>query len=184
MNLYWQIFWTFTKIGAFTIGGGYAMLPLIEKEVVDKKKWIDATEFIDQIAIAQSLPGVFAVNISILTGYRLKGNKGSIVAALGTILPSFVIILLIALFFRQFNENVYVMKIFRAIRPAVVALIVVPVFSTAKEVGINIRTIIIPVAAAFLIWFLGVSPVYIVLAAAIGGLIYGKLKSDKSTPKT
>ena len=175
MNLYWQIFWTFTKIGAFTIGGGYAMLPLIEKEIVSQKKWIDATEFIDRVAIAQSLPGVFAVNISILTGYRLKGNKGSIVAALGTVLPSFVIILLIALFFRQFNENVYVMKIFRAIRPAVVALIAVPVFSTAKEVGINIRTFVIPVAAAFLIWFWGVSPVYIVLAAAIGGLIYGKL---------
>jgi len=179
MNLYWQIFWVFTKIGAFTLGGGYAMLPLIEKEIVVQKKWISATEFVDRIAIAQSLPGVFAVNISILTGYRLKGNKGSIVAALGTILPSFVIILLIALFFRHFTENVYVIKIFRAIRPAVVALIAVPVFSTAKEIGINIRTIIIPVAAAFLIWFWGVSPVYIVLAAAIGGLIYGKLKIEK-----
>ena len=152
------------------------MLPLIEKEIVVRKKWIDATEFIDRIAISQSLPGVFAVNISILTGYRLKGNKGSIVDALGTILPSFVIILLIAMFFRQFSENIYVMKIFKAIRPAVVALIVVPVFSTAKEVGINIRTIIIPAAAAFLIWFWGISPVYIVLAAAIGAIAYGKLR--------
>lgn len=176
MNLYWQIFWTFTKIGAFTFGGGYAMLPLIEKEVVGKKKWISATEFIDRIAIAQSLPGVFAVNISILTGYQLKGSKGSTVAVLGAILPSFVIILLIALFFRHFNENVYVMKMFQAIRPAVIALIAVPVFSTAKEVGINIRTVIIPVASAFLIWFWGISPIYIVLAAVIGGLIYGKLK--------
>jgi len=179
MNLYWQIFSTFTKIGAFTIGGGYAMLPLIEKEVVVRKKWIDATEFIDRVAIAQTLPGVFAVNISILAGYRLKGNKGSIVAALGAILPSFVIILLIALFFRHYNENVYVMKVFRAIRPAVVALIAVPVFSTAKEVGINIRTLIIPVAAAFLIWFWGISPVYIVLAAAVGGLIYGKMRDNR-----
>jgi len=184
MNLYWQLFCTFTKIGAFTFGGGYAMLPLIEKEVVVQKKWIDPIEFIDRVAIAQSLPGVFAVNISILTGYRLKGNKGSIVAALGTILPSFVIILLIALFFRSFNENVYVMKIFRAIRPAVVALIAVPVFSTAKEVGINIRTLIIPIAAAFLIWFWGISPIYIVLAAAIGGLIYGKLRSNHPTSNT
>jgi len=176
MNLYWQIFWTFTKIGAFTIGGGYAMLPLIEKEIVVKKKWIEATEFIDRIAISQSLPGVFAVNISILTGYRLKGNIGSIVAALGTILPSFLIILLIATLFRQFNENIYVMKAFKAIRPAVVALIAVPVFSTAKEIGINIRTVIIPVAAAFLIWYMGVSPVYVVLAAAIGGIAWGKLR--------
>ena len=153
------------------------MLPLIEREIVVRKKWIDATEFIDRIAISQSLPGVFAVNVSILTGYRLKGNKGSIVAALGTILPSFFIVLLIAMFFRQFNDNVYVMKVFQAIRPAVVALIAVPVFSTAKEVGINIRTVIIPVTAAFLIWYLGISPVYIVLAAAVGGVVYGKLKT-------
>lgn len=150
------------------------MLPLIEREVVKRKKWIDPTEFIDRVAISQSLPGVFAVNLSILTGHKLKGNKGSIVAALGTILPSFFIILLIAMFFRQFNENVYVMKVFQAIRPAVVALIAVPVFSTAKEIGINIRTVIIPIAAAFLIWFWGISPVYIVLAAALGGMLYGK----------
>jgi len=177
MNLYWQIFSTFIKIGAFTIGGGYAMLPLIEREVVARKKWMTATEFIDRVAVSQSLPGIFAVNISILTGYRLKGNKGSIVAALGTILPSFVIILFIAMFFRQFNENEYVVKIFMAIRPAVVALIAVPVFSTAKETGINIRTVIIPVAAALLIWYWGISPVYVVLAAAIGGIVYGKLKT-------
>jgi chromate transporter len=175
MNLYWQIFCTFTKIGAFTIGGGYAMLPMMEKEVVVKKKWMDSTEFIDRIAIAQSLPGIFAVNLSILTGYHLKGNKGSIVATLGAILPSFIMILAVALFFRHFNDNIYVMKMFRTIRPAVVALIAVPVFSTAREVGINVRTILIPVAAAFLIWFWGVSPVYIVLAAAIGGCIYGRL---------
>jgi chromate transporter len=175
MNLYWQIFWTFTKIGAFTFGGGYAMLAMIEKEVVVRKKWMDATEFIDRVAVAQSLPGLLAVNISILTGYRLKGNKGSMIAALGTILPPFFIILFIALFFRHVNENEYVMKIFKAIRPAVVALIVVPVFTIAKEIGINIRTVIIPVAAAFLIWYLGVSPIYIVLAAAVGGVVYGRV---------
>lgn len=177
MNLYWQLFYTFTKIGAFTIGGGYAMLPMMEKEVVAKKKWMDSTEFIDRIAIAQSLPGIFTVNLSILTGYHLKGNKGSIVATLGAILPSFVMILVLALFFRHFNDHIYVKKMFRAIRPAVVALIAVPVFSTAKDVGINSRTILIPVAAAFLIWFWGVSPVYIVLAATVGGWIYGRLKS-------
>ncbi|GHT08057.1 chromate transporter [Bacteroidia bacterium] len=177
MNPYWQIFCTFTKIGAFTIGGGYAMLPLIKKDVVEQKKWIDPTEFVDIVAISQSLPGVFAVNLSVLTGYQLKGNKGSIVAALGTILPSFFIILLIAAFFRHFNENVYVMKMFNAIRPAVVALIAVPVFSTAKGIGINLKTVIIPITAALLIWIWGVSPVYIVLVAAAGGLIYGKAKS-------
>jgi chromate transporter len=177
MNLYGQLFFTFAKIGTFTIGGGYAMLPLIEKEVVEQKKWIDAGEFVDMIAISQSLPGIFAVNISILTGYKLKGNTGSIVATLGSILPSFLMILAIALFFRHFNENEYIRKMFNAIRPAVVALIAVPVFTTAKEIGINLKNVIVPVAAAFLIWFWGVSPVYIVLAAIAGGLIKLKLRT-------
>ncbi|GHT68873.1 chromate transporter [Bacteroidia bacterium] len=176
MNLYGQLFYTFAKIGTFTLGGGYAMLPLIEKDVVEKKQWIEPKEFIDTVAISQSLPGIFAINISILTGYKLKGYVGSIVATLGAILPSFLIILLIALFFRQFDENVYVVKIFKAIRPAVVALIAVPVFTTAKAVGINLKTVVIPVAAAVLIGYWGVSPVYIVLAAAIMGAGF-KLKT-------
>lgn len=179
MKLYWQIFYTFSKIGMFTIGGGYAMLPLIQKEVVDRKNWISQKDFIDMIAISQAVPGVFAVNIAIFAGYRMKGNTGSIVAALGTILPSFIIMLLIAIFFRNFKDNIYVNKMFNAIRPAVVALIAVPVFSTAKSIGINIKTIIIPIACAILIWHWGVSPMYIVLAAAIGGIIYGKLEGKK-----
>lgn len=176
MGLYWQIFYTFAKIGMFTIGGGYAMLPLIQKEVVNQKNWISQKDFVDMIAISQSVPGVFAVNIAIFAGYRMKGNAGSIVAALATILPSFIIMLLIALFFRNFQDNIYIEKMFNAIRPAVVALIAVPVFSTAKTVGINIKTIIIPIASAFLIWYWGVSPVYIVVAAGIGGIIYSKIK--------
>lgn len=174
MNQYWQLFTSFAKIGAFTIGGGYAMLPLIQKEIVNRRQWISEHDFLDMTAISQSLPGILAVNISILVGHRLKGNKGSIVATLGSILPSFVIILLIASFFRQFSDNLYVNKMFMAIRPAVVALIAVPVFTTAKAIGINLKTIIIPLAAAFLIWFWGVSPIYIVLAAALGGIIHGR----------
>jgi chromate transporter len=179
MNLYGQIFCTFVKIGAFTIGGGYAMLPLIQKEVVEKKQWISAGDFVDMIAISQSVPGILAVNIAIFSGHRMKGTLGSIVATLGAILPSFFIILLIALFFRHFQDNKYIAKMFSAIRPAVVALIVVPVFSTAKTVGIHLKTILIPAAAAFLIWYWGVSPIYIVLAAAIGGLIFGKVRKEK-----
>ena len=179
MNLYGQLFFTFTKIGAFTFGGGYAMLPLIQREVVEHKKWLETKEFLDMVAISQALPGIFAVNLSILTGYKLKKNLGGVVATLGTILPSFFIILLIAAFFRHFNENIYIAKAFKAIRPAVVALIAVPVFNTAKEVGINIKTVIIPAAAAFLIWFLGVSPIYIVLAAAAGGICFVKYKDRK-----
>jgi chromate transporter len=177
MNLYGQIFYTFAKIGLFTIGGGYAMLPLIQKEVVERKQWISADDFIDMIALSQSLPGVLAVNIAIFAGYRIKKNAGSIVAALGAILPSFIIILLIAMFFRNFSENSYIVKMFNAIRPAVVALIAVPVFSTAKAVGINLKTAIIPAASAFLIWFWGISPVYIILVAALGGIAWGKRKN-------
>lgn len=176
MNLYGQLFFTFAKIGAFTIGGGYAMLPLIQKDVVEKKKWVSQTDFLDMVAISQSMPGIFAVNISILCGHKLKGNAGSMIATLGSILPAFVIMLLIAMFFRNFSENVYVAKMFNAIRPAVVALIAVPVFTIAKNIGINIKTVIIPLASAFLIWYWGVSPVYIVLIAIAGGLIYGKLR--------
>ncbi|MDR1609899.1 MAG: chromate transporter [Candidatus Symbiothrix sp.] len=175
MNLYGQLFYTFTKIGMFTIGGGYAMLPLIEKDVVEKKQWIDPKEFVDITAVSQSLPGIFAVNISIFTGYKLKGYLGSIVATLGAILPSFLIILLIAVFFRHFDENIYVVKIFNAIRPAVVALIAVPVFTTAKNIGINLKTVVIPVAAAVLIWYWGVSPIYIVLVAAVVGVVFKRI---------
>jgi chromate transporter len=178
MKLYWQIFYTFAKIGAFTIGGGYAMLPLIQKEVVEKKRWIPAGDFVDMIAISQSLPGIFAVNIAIFTGYRMKKNAGSIVATLGSILPSFIIILLIAGFFRHFEENEIIAKMFKAIRPAVVALIAVPVFTTAKAVGITVKTVAIPVAAALLIWYWGVSPVYIIVAAAISGTIFKELKTN------
>ena len=178
MNLYWQIFFVFAKIGAFTIGGGYAMMPLIRREVVDKKRWISKDDFVDMIAVSQTVPGILAVNIAIFTGYKLKKNAGSIVATLGSILPSFLMILAIAMFFRQFENNILVRKMFNAIRPAVVALIAVPVFTTAKTVGINIKTLIIPLASAFLIWYWGISPVYIILIAGLGGLIYGKLKTE------
>lgn len=163
---------TFLRIGAFTIGGGYAMLPLIQREVVDRG-WIAKDEFIDLFAVAQSLPGIFAVNISIFTGYRLKGIPGSIVCALGTILPSFLIILAIALFFTQFQDNPWVQKIFKGLRPAVVALIAVPCITTARSIKLSGKTIIIPIVAALLIWQTIVSPVWVIIVAAAGGLIYG-----------
>lgn len=123
MNIYLESFGIFFKIGAFTIGGGYAMVPLIENEIVTKRKWIAQEDFIDLLAISQSAPGILAVNISIFIGYKLRGIRGSIVTALGTILPSFIIILAIALFFHSFKDNPIVERIFKGIRPAVVALI-------------------------------------------------------------
>ena len=169
-----EMFLTFARIGLFTIGGGYAMIPLIEEQVVRRKAWVTAEELIDLIAVAQSCPGIFAVNISIFIGYRRRGTLGAFVCTLGTILPSFFIILAIALVFRQFRDNEIVERIFRGIRPAVVALIAAPVFRMAKSAKVNRYNIWIPVAAAFAIWLLGVSPIYVILLAGIGGYVYGQ----------
>ena len=170
--MYWTLFLTFMKIGMFTIGGGYAMLPLIQREVVDRG-WMSKEEFIDIFAVAQSLPGIFAVNISIFVGYRLKKKLGGLICALGTILPSFLIILLIALCFTQVKDNVWVEKAFKGLRPAVVALIAVPCLTTARSIKLFYKLLIIPVGAALLIWLAGVSPAWIILAAIVGGLMYG-----------
>ena len=178
MNIYLELFGIFCKIGAFTIGGGYAMVPLIENEIVYKRKWIAQEDFLDLLAISQSAPGVFAVNISIFVGYKLKGIRGSLVTTLGSILPSFVIILAIALFFHNFKDNTIVERIFKGIRPAVVALIAAPTFTMAKSAKINRYTIWIPIVSALLIWLLGFSPIWIIVLAGLGGYIWGKLRVD------
>jgi chromate transporter len=180
MNQYWELFKIFFRIGAFTIGGGYAMVPLIEDEIVAKRKWIKSEDFLDLLAIAQSSPGILAVNIAIFVGYRLKGMKGSLVTSLGAILPSFLMILAIALFFQQFKSNVYVEKVFKGIRPAVVALIAAPTFKLGKSAKINRYTIWIPVISALLIWLLGFSPIWIIIAAGAGGFMYGRFYERRS----
>lgn len=173
-NIYLDAFLTFFKIGLFTIGGGYAMIPLIESEIIEKKKWVGKEEFLDLMAIAQSCPGIFAVNIAIFIGYRLRRVKGALVSCIGTALPSFIIILLIALFFHQFKDNQMVAAAFRGIRPAVVALIAVPTFNLAKKAKLNRYTFWIPIVSALLIWLLGVSPILIILIAGVGGYLVGR----------
>ena len=174
-NFYWESFSTFFRIGLFTLGGGYAMIPLIEEEVVNRKQWVSKDEMLDLIAIAQSCPGVFAINIATFIGYKLRKTRGAIATTIGTALPSFLIILAIAMFFSQFKDNRYVAAMFRGIRPAVVALIAVPTFRLGQRAKLNWFTIWIPVVSALLIWALGVSPIYIIIAAGIGGYIYGRL---------
>ena len=182
MNIYWDSFKTFFKIGIFTLGGGYAMIPLIEEEVVNKKQWVSKDEMLDLIAIAQSCPGVFAINIATFIGYKLRMTRGAIATTVGTALPSFLIILAIAMFFSQFKDNPYVAAMFRGIRPAVVALIAVPTFNLGKRAKLNWYTIWIPVVCALLIWALGVSPIYIIIAAGLAGYIYGQfIKGTDST---
>lgn len=178
-----ELFWTFFKIGAFTIGGGYAMIPLMEQEIVDKRKWLDRDEFMDTMSLAQSMPGVFAVNMATNIGFRTRGYIGAITAILGNVLMPIVMIIAIAMFFKQFSDNLIVESIFKGIRPAVVALIAAPVFKMAKTAKISWRNFWIPVVAALLIWLLGVSPVIIILVAEVGGFIYGKIKGKKEAKK-
>ena len=179
-NFYWESFRTFFKIGMFTLGGGYAMIPIIEQEVVNRHKWVDKQEMLDLIAIAQSCPGVFAINISIFVGYKLRKVRGAIATALGTALPSFLIILAIAIFFHQFEDNRVIAAMFRGIRPAVVALIAVPTFNLAKSARLNWFTVWIPIVSALLIWLMGVSPIWIIIAAGIGGFAYGRFSNTET----
>ena len=173
-NIYLESFSTFFRIGLFTLGGGYAMIPLIEEEVVNKKKWVSKEEMLDLIAIAQSCPGVFAINIATFIGYKLNKVRGAVATTLGTALPSFLIILAIAIFFKQFEDNKVVAAIFRGIRPAVVALIAVPTFRLGQRAKLNKFTVWIPVVCALAIWALGVSPIYIIIIAGLAGYIYGR----------
>lgn len=173
-NLYWTLFRTFFKIGAFTLGGGYAMIPIIQAEIVEKYKWIKQDEFLDLIAIAQSCPGVFAANIATFIGYKIKGNKGAVCTTLGAVLPSFLIILVIAMFLQQFIHIRWVAAMFNGIRPAVVALIAAPTFNLGKSAHITWVNCWIPVASAVLIWLLGVNPIWIIIAAGLGGYLWGR----------
>ncbi len=175
--MYLKLFLTFFKIGAFTFGGGWAMISIIEREIVDKHKWLSREEFLDLLAVAQALPGILAVNISVAVGDRLRGVRGSIVAALGTILPSFSMILAIAVFLTpdMIKSNPVVTSIFKGIRPAVVALIIAPVLTSARSAGIGWRTVAIPVSVALLIWskLPWVSnPILYIFLGAIGGYIW------------
>ena len=183
-NLLLKLFVTFFKIGAFTFGGGWAMISIIEKEIVDKYGWLDREEFLDLLAVAQSLPGILAVNIAVAIGDRLRGLKGSVTAALATILPSFIMILVIAVFLTPdlITSNPALSAIFRGIRPAVVALIVAPVVTTAKSARIGLKTVIIPIAVALLIWSklpVVSNPILYIILGGAGGYFYLRRQSRK-----
>jgi chromate transporter len=172
-----ELFTTFAKIGAFTFGGGWAMISIMQREIVDKHQWLDKDEFLDRLAVAQAMPGILAVNISVAVGDKICGRRGSVCAALGTIMPSFLIILAIAIFLTpdMIKNNPVVSKIFMGIRPAVVALIIAPVITTAKSAKINWRTAWIPLCSALLIWS-GIpwisNPILYVILGAVGGYLW------------
>lgn len=177
----WQIFGVFSKIGAFTIGGGYAMIPLIQNDIV-RRKWIAEDEFDELIALAQTAPGLLAVNMAIFTGFRLRGVKGSIVATLASILPSFLIILLIAMLFSGFRDNEYVIRIFKGIRPVVVALILVPMIEMARKSDDTWWKWLLTTVVLGLVGFLNISPIYILITVIVVFLAIGVWR-DKAAKK-
>lgn len=178
-HISWKLFWSFLKIGAFTFGGGYAMITLIQREVTDRHKWVDPDHFFDLLTLAQSTPGPIAINTAVFVGYSLGGYKGAVAAVAGAILPSFVIILLIAMYFSDIKDNHAVEAVFKGMRPAVVALIVAPLFGFSKGMGAYRIGIAILVAAA--IWRLDISPAWFILIGIAGGLAWAYLRKRKET---
>lgn len=168
-----ELFVIFLKIGAFTLGGGYAMLTMVEQTIVSKRRFIGKEEFWDMIAVVQTLPGVFAINTALYVGYKLRGKRGAFWSALGASLPSFVAILLIAMFFTEVKDNEYVERIFRGVRPCVVALILVPAVRLIKQNCPSWKLALVPLLAAGLIWWFKVSPILIILVVSLASVSYG-----------
>lgn len=178
-----ELFRTFFKIGAFTFGGGYAMLPLIHKEIVDMKNWLSEEEFNNVLAVTQSAPGALAVNSSIFIGYSLAGIPGAISAVLGVVIPSFLIIIGVAVFFSRLSTNTFVQRMFCGIRPAVVALVAYAAVKLSKTILVNPFGYLIAVAVLLLNLIFGISPIQNILLAALAGVgYYLLLKKNKKLP--
>lgn len=168
-----KLFLSFLKIGAFSFGGGYAMLPLIEKEVIDVHGWITAKEFIDVLAVVEMTPGPVAINSATFLGYRVAGVLGSMVATIGVVLPSIVIILIIAHFLTKFKDSPYVDWAFKGIRPVVLGLIAAASISVAGNAFIDFKSVIIGVVLFYFLAFKNLHPIAaIVIAGAVGAIVY------------
>ena len=172
-----KLFTTFFKIGLFSFGGGFAMIPLIQREVIERRKWIDEKDFLDMLVLAQSTPGPIAVNTAVFVGYKTAGVAGAIMASLGTVLPSFIVILSLALFFAEVRDNRYVDAAFRAMRPAVVALIVAPLLGLVKGMRWYLMAVSGVVASA--VWYFGFSPAYLIGISLIVGVIVAVVNGRK-----
>ncbi|ANW98158.1 chromate transporter [Thermoclostridium stercorarium subsp. thermolacticum DSM 2910] len=174
-----EIFFTFFKIGLFTFGGGYAMIPLIERETAEKKKWVKQEEITDIIAVSQSVPGAVAINLSTFIGYRIMGKIGAITAAAGVILPSFLVILAIAMFFSRFGNNPFVKAFFAGVRPAVVALIIIAAINVGKSAIRDKIGTAVTIITVILVSFFKIHPIIAISTGGIFGFAVYKLWPSK-----
>ena len=179
MKTLFQLFIVFAKIGGFTFGGGYAMLPMMQRELVENKKWTTNDEIIDYYAIGQCTPGVIAVNTATFVGYKIKGLSGAIFATLGMITPSIIIIGIIAAFISNFQEYEIVQHAFGGIRAAVVALVLSAGIKISKKSIVDAVTVVIFVAVALLSVLTDISPAVFVVIAGILGILIKGCKKDK-----
>ncbi len=170
-----ELFLTFAKIGVMTFGGGYAMLPMLEREVVAEKKWATSEELLDYFAVGQCTPGIIAVNTATFIGYKNKGIPGAIAATAGVIFPSLVIIILIAAFLQNFAESEFVKHAFMGVRAVVAALIVGAVIKFFKSGVKDLTGLVIFLLAFVLAGILGISSIYVVIGALAVGLIAGRI---------
>ena len=165
-----EILRSFLKIGAFTFGGGYAMIPIIQYEVVNRRGWLSEKEFVELLTIAQAAPGPISLNTAVFVGYKCRGYKGALAAIMGVVIPSFVIILLVAMFFHTMRDNRWVDAAFKGMRPAVVALIVAPIVGLTK--GLHWVLIAVASATALVVWHFGISPVGLLIVGALCGALW------------
>lgn len=175
-----DMFITFFKIGAFSFGGGYGMIPVVQREIVDNRKWIDKDKFIDAMAVAQGAPGPMAVNISVYVGYEVKGLVGALVAFLGSVLPSFFIMIFVANFFDAYKNNIYLQKAFIGIRPVVVGLIASAVFSLTKSSRLGREKLLIAGLSVIGIAFFKINPIYLISLGIVGSILFNKYKEKKN----
>lgn len=164
------LFISFSKIGVCTFGGGFAMIPIIEREIVEHRKWIEKSQFLELLTLAQTAPGPLALNTAVFVGYKICGFRGALISICGIVIPSFIIILIIAIFFTSIKDNKTVIAAFKGIRPAVVALILTPILGLVK--GMEYYKIAIAIAAALAVWLLGISPIAFIVLGAVVGILH------------
>lgn len=179
LKLLWTIFYTFLKISPLTFGGGYAMLAIIETEVVKKRKWIKKEDIVDIFTVAQSVPGAVAINSAIFVGYRIFGFIGAVVGLLGILIPTLIIVIIISFSYYFFHKNPIVEAAFNGIGAAVIALIVYAGVSIGKSAVIDVTTLVFTIISFAILCFLHINPIFVIMGGFIGGIAVSKLKAHR-----